>query len=255
MWKRIIYAGLFLICGVVSGQELVISGRIMEATTKVMQDKPIRSAVIKVLDAKGDVLKQGLSQADGKFNIEFPNSAALTGNEIIRVEAAGFSQYPMIRPIRLVPASGSKTAYQADFLLTSNKLMRESAEYRTTVAQNALEALSTPGQQARARDIYASMSSLPDDSRTLAFESVKAQSASAYTELLSVNAKFQQSRMLATELKDQKSPVVPTWEPSGKLRITGPVTSQGQMDDILKQAGQRGFGQESVINNMHLPRN
>lgn len=243
---------LCLLCGSVLAEEVVISGLVLDTASTANNDRPLRQVLVEILDASGGLLKETTTQDNGMFHIKFDDKNKLTGKETIRVDASGYSARPTTTQIKLERPRGMKLAYQGEFLLTNNKAMRENSAYRDAVTKNAVQAQADAGKAERARRVFASISSLPQESKDLAFGSVSAQSASAFSELVKVNKEVTRARELESELRQKGSSIVPLYDPMGTIRFTGPVTSKNEMAAILQQAGQKGFSGNAVINDMQI---
>jgi hypothetical protein len=235
-----------------AAEEVVISGLVLDTAGTANNDKPLGSIPVEILDPNGSRLKATMTQDNGRFHIKFDDKDKLTGKETISVDAAGYSAKPTSQQIRLDRSKGMKLAYQGEFLLTNNKAIRENAAYREAVTKSAVNAQAEASQAERTRKIFASISTLPQESKDIAFGSVRAQSSSAFSELLKIDKEVTRARELGTQLQQKGSLIVPLYEPTGKIRFTGPVTSQSEMDTILQQAGQKGFRGNAVINDMQI---
>jgi hypothetical protein len=235
-------------------EKLVISGRVLDTSGAINEDKPLGQVPVVILDASGKPLKQTTTLNNGYFHIEFDDEHSLTGRETVRVDASGYSERPTSQQINLKRPSGMKLAFQGDFLLTNNRAIRESSAYREAVTKNAVNAHANAAQAERVRRVFASISALPPESKDIAFGSVRAASTSAFSELQIVDKKLATTRELATELTMRGSFVVPLYDPSGKIRFTGPAISKEEIDVILKRADQKGFKGNAVINDMQIRR-
>ena len=233
-------------------EEVVISGLVLDTASAANNDKPLSSVLVEILGPNGIRLKETTTQNNGMFHIKFDDKDKLTGKETIRVDASGYSSRPTSQQIRLERPVGMKLAYQGEFLLTNNRAMRENAAYREAVTKSAVNAQAKFGQAERTRKVFASISTLPQESKDIAFGSVRAQSSSAFSELLKIDKEVTMAKELGTQLQQNGSLIVPLYEPTGKIRFTGPVTSKGEMDAILQQAGQKGFKGNAVINDMQI---
>jgi hypothetical protein len=250
---RAVVLSVSLICmSAVAAEEVVISGLVLDTASTANNDKPLGSVLVEILDANGSRIKETMTQDNGRFHIKFDDKDKLTGKETIRVDASGYSARPTSQQIRLERPKGMKLAYQGEFLLTNNKAMRENAAYREAVTKSVVNAQTEVSQAERTRKVFASISTLPQESKDIAFGSVRALSSSAFSELLKIDREVTRARELGTQLQKNGSLIVPLYEPMGKIRFTGSVTSKSEMDAILQQAGQKGFKGNAVINDMQI---
>jgi hypothetical protein len=233
-------------------EKLVISGLVLDTSGAIDEDKPLGMVPVMILDANEKILKQTLTGINGRFHIEFDDESALTGGEIVRIDAAGYYRNPTSQKINLKRPDGMKLAYQGEFLLTNGRAIRENAAYREAVVKNAVNTQASSSQAERAHRVLVSLSALPPESKEIAFGSVKAVSPKTFSELEIVDKRMASSRELATELKNQGSFVVPLYEPSGKIRLIGPAVSEKEIDAILNRADQKGLKGNTVINDMMI---
>ena len=252
MTFRIAAAWLFLLCGQVLAEELVISGQVLDTASSKGNDVPIEGVVVEVRDLDSKLLGETTTGKSGMFHIKFDDRDVLKGKELIRVEASGYSAHPTTAQISLKRAPGMKLAFQGKFLLTNNQAIRDNAAYRDTVTQNAIKAQVEAGQEDSARMYFASFSSLPPESKDIAFNSIKRQSAPAFSELQKVDKEVLRTREMENELRQRGSSIVPSYDRTGKIRFMGAVTSENEMDAIIQQAGKKGFNKGAVINDMQI---
>jgi DNA replicative helicase MCM subunit Mcm2 (Cdc46/Mcm family) len=246
-----------LFMSALAAEEVVISGIVLDTRGEANKDKPLGSVIVEILDPNGMPLsppKVTLTQDNGMFHIRLDDKDKLTGKETIKVDAAGYSSRPTLQQIRLRRPTGMKLAYQGEFLLTNIKAIREDPAYREAVVKNAVEAQAKPDQAERTRKVFASFSTLPGESKTIAFGSVRALSSPAFSELLKIDNEVTRARELGSELQLKGSLILPLYEPKGTIRFTGPVTSKDEMDAVLKQAGEKGFKGNAIINDMRILR-
>lgn len=235
-----------------AAEELVISGRVLDTSGTANEDRPLSSVVVEILDSGGGRLRETTTQSNGRFHIRFDDKAKLTGKEILRIDAAGYSARPTRQPIKLERPQGMKLADQGDFLLTNTKAIRDDVSYRDAVAKSVVAAQADPRLAERAKRAFASISALPDDSRGVAFGSVKALSGPAYAELLKVDGEATKARAAEADLKQQGLLVLPLHDSGGKIRLTGSVASKQEMDAVLLRVEEKGYKRSIIINDLQL---
>lgn len=252
MMLRALAFFLCALCGPVLAEEVIISGLVLDTASSAANDKPLGGVVVEVRDVDGKVLGDTTTLSNGMFHIRFDDKEILKGKETIQVEASGYSARPTKTHIKLSRAKGVKIADQGTFLLTNNKFILEDRAYREAVTRNAIQTQAESGQGERSRMVFASLSNLPSQSKGIAFESVKGQSAQAFSELVRVDRDVMRTRELESEFIERGSSIVPSYETTGKIRLTGAVRSKNEMDAVIQQAGQKGFRGGTVINHMSV---
>lgn len=237
------------------GQTLVISGRVLD-TSDPKADTPVVGATVEMFTQKNALIQTKLTGQTGYYHFAFDvaSAAALTGKEHIRISKSGYSLSPTPLALKTAPAAGTKMALQPDVLMTNDEAIRSNPTYRSAVARNAAEAASA-GQQAKANAIYTSIAGLPTASKQLIYASVKAEGGPAYSELMKVDKEFESGDELRGMFK-AKLPytvdVMPRYDATGRLRLSGTVGSKEDMEFVLLQASKMGFESTKIVNDLRV---
>lgn len=251
---RFAVASIGFITALSAGADPVtLSGRVLD-TGSSAGDKPIAGVIVEVFDESSQKVGRTLTKKDGQWEI-LVDSVAKLAKGTTKIGKAGYSAFPTSKPISLKRSEGSSSIAQGDVYLTDEAAIRTVAVYRVQVAQSAVQVQTGPGQRDKASSIYVSLSGLPDDSKTLVFNSVRSESAPAYAELLKVDMELNNAKELESALKKKVSTtieVVPQYEPSKKLRLSGMVSSQQELDEVVKKAGEKGYSTSKIVNDIQI---
>ncbi len=239
-------------CPMTWAVEFVVSGKVVE-TGGSNGDKPVTGATVVLFDDKNSPISTTLTNTSGNFYFRFPSVPSFSGKEYARISKPGYSRNPTTLAVTLKRSEGLMLAFQGEVPLTDEEAIRSNSTYRNQVGINAKVASDT-GQKEKANAIYASIAGLPDAEKKLVFGNVLTHSESAYSELLKVDEELMKAREFENSIKRNLSPSlgVLRFDSSGSIRLTGTVKSQQDMDNILKQAGDKGFGGGKIVNEMRI---
>jgi hypothetical protein len=248
---RVITAMAFfaLVCSSAFAQELVISGRVLD-TGGSDKDLPIFGVTVQLFDAKNNEIGKTLTNRDGRFHIELASAALVNERGVTKVSLGGYAANPTSVPLKLRRPAGMKLALQEVVFLVNEEKIRASADYRSQVARTAARARDAVNEPERAGAVYLSIASLPPESRELVLSSVRAESVRAHAEILQVRQELTRARELEDLLRQNFSPNIEVLlrQSGGKLRFSGTV------DDILRQAGEKGFTADRIVNDLRVLR-
>lgn len=243
------------LCASALAQQLVLTGKVFE-TSGPMGDAPVPGATVEFFDGNDKKIGETLSDLKGVFRFQVAR-AAIGKNAVMKVGLAGYSENPTTKPVKVGLFATNNEFQQPTVLLTNIDGIRNSPSYVERIAKATAQAQASPDQKELANAIYVSLAGLPKESQEVAFNGVRAQSPTAYSELLQVKQEVVKARELETFAREGLSPafeVSPRFTLGGKVRLSGTVSTKQEMDAILKQANDKGFALPKIQNNIRIQR-